>query len=330
MERGNDLDRIIFDLKSYPGYTRKSVIGSWVDGVVQEGANEYFESIIPIGDDAGAIELNNGFLLVSAEALMPSLFDDPYFAGFCGVTVCVNDIYAMGGRPLGMLVIIFAGGFNDMTRELFLKGFSSALKHYSLPLLGGHTSPEGKERFAAVAIAGYSKSLLRGDGAKPGDSIVIAVDLSGRMHPSFYAWDTVTCSSSTDTHEKLSCLLEVAEKGLCSSCRDISNPGLVGTTAMLLETSGCGARLYLERVPKPENVDFLWWLKAYPSYGFIMTAQPENIAEISEIFNRANIACEAIGEVTGEKILYLIFYDKTEVFIDYSEESVTGISRTGL
>ncbi len=329
MEGESDIGAIIRDLKSYPGYTRKRVIGQWVNGLLQKACEMPLADVIPIGDDTGGVRFGDEYLLCSAEAIFPPLFDDPYFAGFCSVVVCVNDIYAMGGHPLGILLVVYAGGFDDRTRGLFIDGFSSGLRHYSLPLLGGHTSPEGEERFAAVAIVGLGKHLLRGDGAKAGDEIIVAVDLDGRKHPSYYAWDTVMGASPDETQSKLSALSKVSKNHLCTSCRDISNPGIIGTLAMLLEASSCGGRVCLERIPVPQGVELNWWLKAYPSYGFVLTCPPEEVNRVSGIFDDSNIACATIGEVIREKVFYLSLSGDEKVFVDYRKESVTAIRHFG-
>ena len=45
----------------------------------------------------------------------------------------------------------------------------------------------------------------------------------------------------------------IAKKHLVNSCKDISNPGVVGTLGMLLEASNMGAEIELESIPKPDD-----------------------------------------------------------------------------
>jgi len=67
-------------------------------------------------------------------------------------------------------------------------------------------------------------------------------------------------------------MARIGEKGLAASCKDISNPGVIGTLAMLFEASGVGGTVDLGLLPRPQ-MDLADWLKAYPGFGFVMTAR---------------------------------------------------------
>ena len=59
------------------------------------------------GDDAAVIPHGDGFLLLAAEGITEALVRrDPRLAGRCAVQANINDIYAMGGRPLAMVDVI--------------------------------------------------------------------------------------------------------------------------------------------------------------------------------------------------------------------------------
>jgi selenophosphate synthetase-related protein len=51
--------------------------------------------------------------------------------------------------------------------------------------------------------------------------------------------------------------------------------GIIGTLLMLLETSGCGAILDLDRVPCPVGLPLERWLLCFPSYGFLLSVRPD-------------------------------------------------------
>lgn len=320
-----ELDELLEDLREYPGLRRKEAVGAWAGRFTGAGGTESPAGVYGPGDDAGAVEIEGGHLLLSAEGIWPPLLKDPGFAGFCAVTVCVNDIYAMGGRPLGMLAVVFEGGFPGERRRAFLDGLARGLEHYRVPMLGGHTSPEGGSPAVAVSIAGLATDLLLGSGASPGDELLVAVDLEGRRHPLFFAWDTVTGASGNDTLGKLEALTRLASRRLCSGCRDISNPGLLGTAAMMLEASGAGAEILLDRVPAPPGVELSWWLKAYPSFGFLLSARPSDTVEVAEVFRSVGVRCESIGEVTAGSRITVHLGDESGVFLDWRERPVTGL-----
>ncbi|MBM3958106.1 MAG: hypothetical protein FJ313_08660, partial [Gemmatimonadetes bacterium] len=174
-----ELDALLEELRSYPGLARKSQVGAWARRF-RVGRRAGESAAAGPGDDAGAVPVEGGYVLLAAESIRGDLFRDPGFAGFCSVTVNVNDIYAMGGRPLGLATVVHAGGFTDEAREGFLSGLEAGLAHYGLPLLGGHTSPGGESPAVAVSVAGFAAALLPGDGSRPGDRLLAALDLEGR------------------------------------------------------------------------------------------------------------------------------------------------------
>jgi len=316
---------LLEELREYPGLSRKRAIGDWAGRFTGAGGMDSVPGVYGPGDDAGAVEIEGGYLLLSGEGIWPPLLEDPGFAGFSAVTVNVNDIYAMGGRPLGLLAVVFEGGISGERRERFLDGLERGLAHYRLPLLGGHTSPEGGEPAVAVSIAGFARDLLKGNGASPGDELLVALDLNGRRHPLFFAWDTVTVAPDDDTLGKLEALPELARRGLCSACRDISNPGVLGTAAMMMEASGAGADIVLDRMPVPPGAELSWWLKAYPSFGFLLSADPSECDEVIDVFRSVRVRCESIGTVTDGSRITVRLGEESGVFLDWRKEPVTGL-----
>lgn len=317
------LKSLLEALRTYPGLTRKAGTGAWARPFVARARSR--PGVYGPGDDAGAIALDKGFLLLAGEGLWAPVLEDPEFAGFCAVTVNVNDIYAMGGRPLAVAAVVFEGGMTDGQRDAFLEGVGRALDHYDIPLLGGHTTPEGEEPAIAVFIVGRADRLLRTDGAMPGDTIVAALDLEGKAHPTLNAWDTVTGADSARTLSRLGSLVDIAAKSITSACRDISNPGLLGTLAMMVEASRAGASIDLDAIPVPEGVDMEWWLKAYPSFGFLFAVPSLRLDELTAVLDKRAIDHAVIGEVTEGSKIEVRFKGESGVFLDWKVTPVTGI-----
>lgn len=313
---------LVTDLNGHEGLKLKRLAGEWARdlGSMADRCGAYGP-----GDDTGAIEMEGGWLLLSGEALQANLFDDPGLAGFCAVTVNVNDVYAMGGRPLGLTAVVFSGGFSAARRRSFLEGLGRGLEHYGVPLVGGHTSAEGDSPLVAVSIAGFAPKLMKGSGATPGDRLLVVQDMNGRRHGGLNIWDTVTTVEGARTKAMLEPLVEIAGHELATACRDISNAGLIGTIAMMMEGSGAGAHVTLEDIPVPDGVGLGWWLKAYPSYGFILSVLPDKLVEVEELIISAGATCAVIGEVTEGSKVSLKMGDETDVFLDWRAEPVTGL-----
>lgn len=317
------LKDILYALREYPGLTRKAAVGDWARSFAALGRAR-LDTYGP-GDDAGAVRLGDGFLLLSCEGIWSPLLDDPWFAGFASVSVNVNDMYAMGGRPLGIVATVFAGGITPDRRESFIQGMTSGLEHYGVPMLGGHTSPEADCSGIAVCIAGRASKLMRGDGARAGHKLLAALDLEGRRRDPFHAWDSVTSADRGRTMGRLQALVELAELGVVSACRDISNPGILGTFAMMLESSGAGARIDLDPLPVPGDVDMEWWLEAYPSFGFALAARPEDLDTVLEVLDSHEIEHAVIGEAVEGSSVQVGWKGESAEFIDWKKKPVTGL-----
>jgi selenophosphate synthetase-related protein len=102
--------------------------------------------------------------------------------------------------------------------------------------------------------------------------------------------------------------------------------GIIGTTLMLLETSGCGAVLDLDALPCPADVPLERWLISFPSYGFLLSVRPENAPFVLSHFRQRDLVCEAMGRVESGHKLRLRSHNETIDFWDLSQLSLTGFS----
>ena len=78
-------------------------------------------------------------------------------------------------------------------------------------------------------------------------------------------------------------------------------PVLLGTIALMMETSETGAHIDIDRIPKPDSFSLIDWLKAFLSYGFVLCVDKQKSAEVIEIFTEKNITAAVIGTVTQER-----------------------------
>ncbi len=248
------------------------------------------------GDDAAAIRAPDGtYTLIAAEGMQSEFIAaDPWFAGYSALMVNVSDIAAMGGRPWAVVDVLFLGSGQN---ERVLDGLRAASTTFGVPIVGGHTGRAGGPTSLAVAIVGQAKSLIESHTAQPGQLLLAAIDLRGSFRGRS-AFNAATTLAPERLRAQLALLPELAEAGLVRAGKDISNAGVCGTLAMLLEASSCGAWLDLALVPAPERVDPLRWLTAFPSFGFLLTVEPDRAASVSERFEALGVKCRAVGEIT--------------------------------
>lgn len=259
------------------------------------------------GDDAAAIPTpGGGFLLLAAEGMRNEFVArDPWFAGYSALMVNVSDIAAMGGRPWAVVDVLFLGSGHN---ERVLEGLLAASATFGVPIVGGHTTRVDGPSSLAVAIVGRASRLLESHTARPGQVLLAAIDLRGSFRGRS-AFNAATTLAPEQLRAQLALLPELSEAGLLRAGKDISNAGVCGTLAMLLESSGYGARLDLARLPAPERVDALRWLTAFPSFGFLLTSEPAHAPLVCARFEALGVSCQAVGSISDEPGLELVCGD---------------------
>jgi selenophosphate synthetase-related protein len=311
------LESLIEQLHRYPGIRRKKAVGR----VLRElgDAWSFGGGLWAPGDDAAVLKsLPDRYHLLAADAIMQDLVrQDPYHAGRAVVLVNVNDIYAMGGRPLA-LVSVLAGLEEGPEREV-CRGIREECRRLDVPMVGGHVSPDGASPFLAAAILGEARALLADRNARPEQTILLAVDLRGeRWGDTLLNWDSHRAKDPTALAADLELLCLLAESGMAVSAKDVSNAGIIGSLAMLLEGPGLGAVVDLDRIEVPLPFTREQWLKVYPSYGYLLVADHEKAPSVRERFQDRGIWSEALGRTDDTGVLRLRSGKEEGVFIDFS------------
>jgi selenophosphate synthetase-related protein len=197
-----------------------------------------------------------------------------------------------------------------------------ASAQFGVPIVGGHLHPDAPYSVIDVSILGCARldSVIYSHTAQAGDSVVMAVDLTGRVHPScMLNWDSVTMKPAEAVRAQIALMERIGRDHLVTAGKDISNPGVIGTLGMLLEVSGLGAEIDLGLIPKPDlvqnNMTFEQWVRMYPGMGFILTAKKENVHELTRRFAGVGMVAREIGTVDTSRELR-IRYDsqETQVF----------------
>jgi uncharacterized protein len=286
------------------------------------------ESAVRLGDDCAAIPDGEGYLLLASEGMMPLFVDrDPWFAGWSAVMVNVSDIYAMGGRPIAIVDALWSQSIAQS--QPLWAGMQAAAQAYNVPIVGGHTNCHSSYTALSVSILGRANRLITSFEAQPGQQLLMAIDLTGQMHPHYNFWNAATEASPARLQGNLSLLPHLAETGLCTAGKDISMGGVIGTTLMLLETSGVGAVLDLDAIPRPATVPLETWLTVFPSYGFLLSVDSAHVPTVQSLFHDRQLTCAAIGEVNATAQLVLRSQQDSVCFWDLSQRSLTGFSTPG-
>ncbi|MDR0911622.1 MAG: methanogenesis marker 2 protein [Methanobrevibacter sp.] len=317
---------LINDIQEFPGVSRKKAILD-VTNSLKDVYNLTGNVIVPFGDDSSVIDVGDeNQILIAADGIWGLLIDaDPYWAGYCSILVNVNDIAAMGGKPIAMVNILSMK--DDKIGNDLLKGIIDGCKKFNVPMVGGHLHPDADYNSLDVSIVGIAKKnhILTSSGANIGDKILVAIDLDGRQHPKFKLnWDTTYHKDAKLVQDQIEVMREIAELDLVTACKDISNPGVLGTLEMLLEASAIGGKVSLENMPKHPDVNWNDWLKLYPGAGFVLTAKEENTDKIIELLEKYSINTSVVGEIIEDKKLFVSYNGEEEILFDQNINPVIG------
>ncbi len=318
-----NLQTLVKEIREYPGITRKHKILAVMNFIPNVDHDKILASY---GEDAAVIDYGDSALLLAADGIMETLMKaHPYYAGYFSVLVNINDIAAMGGLPMAMVNIISMK--EEKVCSQVMKGVETAVSKFNVPMVGGHTHPDCQYDAIDVAILGSTEkeSVIYSHTAEDGDDIIFAIDLDGFFPDALsYAWDTTTRKSPEEVRERVTIMNKIGKEGLVNSGKDMSNPGSLGTLGMLLETSGKGGVVNVEKIPKPDDYDMIQWLRAYQGCGFVVTCDHDNSARVIEIFGEVGITGEVVGRVNNSSELILEYQGERATLFDFNVDIITG------
>ena len=283
------------------------------------------------GDDTAAIPDGNGYSLLAMEGLPNDFVNaQPWFAGWCSIMVNCSDIAAMGGKPIAVVNAVWDQPLNSTNGEhnarQVLLGMQDAATKLGVPIVGGHTNLHSEQTQLAVSILGRARHLLSAFAAQPGQVLVAAVDLRGAFEVQSLNWNAATRTPPGRLIKDLALLPDIAEQQLAIACKDISQAGLLGTAAMLAESSQVGLHINLAHIPKPATADWQSWLCAFPSFGYLLTTTPDKAQALVSRFQQRDITAAVIGQVTGGDRVQVSYGNQTALYRDLRTNPLTGLT----
>jgi selenophosphate synthetase-related protein len=77
-------------------------------------------------------------------------------------------------------------------------------------------------------------------------------------------------------------------------------------------------------VPAPPNVEAERWLTAFPSFGFLLCAEPENEQRVRARFEQVGVTCARVGTLEPQPTLTLCCEGERAVYWDLEQRALTG------
>jgi selenide,water dikinase len=143
-------------------------------GFAPGGADNLLVGLDP-PDDAAVYKLDEERALVVTTDFFPPLVDDPALYGAIAATNALNDVFAMGGRPLVALSIAaFPEDLPvDSVRAVF-DGAAEKVREAGAVLAGGHTIRDSEPKYG-LAVVGTVRpdGIWPKGGARVGDALFL-------------------------------------------------------------------------------------------------------------------------------------------------------------
>lgn len=311
-----DLEALAATVRELPGVLAKADIG-----VVTEvfGRGDWYAGP---GDDGAVLPAGEGQVVVGGEAILPAFVAaDPYGAGIAAVLANVNDLAAMGARPVALLDTVVAS--QDVAREV-LRGMHWAAGVYDVPVVGGHlTRTDGPPSLSAFGV-GRADRVLSATHAAPGQVLVLGCCLEGRMREDFLFFPSFD-ERGPRLAGDVRLLAELATSGAVVAAKDVSMAGLVGSLAMLLEPRRLGVAVDLDVLPVPPGVPLADWLACFPCLAFLLTCPADRVPDCLAAFRERGLTAEPLGVLDDSGKVRLSEGGREMVVFDLQEQGITRL-----
>jgi selenide,water dikinase len=206
-------------------------------------------------DDAAVYRLDDERALVFTVDFFPPVVDDPSDFGVIAATNALNDVFAMGGRPLVALsVTAFPEELPTEVLGRILAGAGEAVREAGAILAGGHTIRDTEPKYG-LAVVGtvHPEGIWVKSGARPGDAVLLTKPLGtglvlqaqrdGACPPG--ALEATVAAMKTSSRDAADALRPYEPHAVT----DVTGFGLLGHAHEVAERSG--VRIVLEAAALP-------------------------------------------------------------------------------
>jgi selenide, water dikinase len=206
-------------------------------------------------DDAAVYRLDDERALIFTVDFFPPMLDDPAVFGAVAAANALNDVYAMGGRPL--LALSIAAFPEELPVETVRAIFDAAAEKVAeagAVLAGGHTIRDDEPKYGLAVVGSASpKALWRKSAARPGDTLFLTKRLGTGLVLTGARKDLVGEDESAEAISSMTELNARAAEALRpfepNAVTDVTGFGLFGHAREMAERSGVRFELEASRFP---------------------------------------------------------------------------------
>lgn len=208
-----------------------------------------------MADDAGVFRLRDGVALVQTVDFFTPIADDPEIYGRIAAINALNDVYAMGGRPLTALAIVCYPQKEDLeVLGQILRGGQMAMNEAGVIVLGGHSIDDVEIKFG-YAVTGLidPQKVVTNAGAKAGDALILTKPIgtgaiSTGIKRGVVSESTVKAAMKAMT-TSASAASDAMQRVGAHACTDVTGFGLLGHAYEMARASEVTLVIESDRVP---------------------------------------------------------------------------------
>lgn len=343
-----EFDKIINILGREPNFTELSIFSvMWSEHCSYKNSIKYLKTLPRDGgkllvgageENAGLVDIGNGLACAfKIESHNHPSAIEPYQGAATGVGGIHRDIFTMGARPIAALNSLRFGDLSlPHTRHLVrgvVKGIGDYGNCFGVPTVGGEVffNPCFNQNILVNAMsAGIVKvgETISASADGPGNPVFIVGSATGKdgIHGATFASADLTEDSAKDLpavqvgdpfQEKLllEASLEVIKSGVVVGMQDMGAAGITCSTSEMSAKSGTGMVIHLDKVPtRQANMQPFEILLSESQERMLVICEKGKEAELTAIFDKWDLACAQIGEVTNTQRLH--FYMHGELVAD--------------
>ncbi len=207
-------------------------------------------------DDAGIYRIAPDCALVETADIITPLVDDPFTFGRIAAANAVSDIYAMGGRPVTAMNLVFFPACSlsgEILREI-LAGGRNVLDEAGVCLVGGHTVEDDELKYG-LSVTGLIDpgAIVRNATARPGDWLILTKPLGTGIISTAIKGEMSMEESVTEAIRWMTTLNRSAADLMracnASAATDVTGFGLIGHASEMARGAGVTIRLRIGDIP---------------------------------------------------------------------------------
>jgi phosphoribosylformylglycinamidine synthase subunit PurL len=339
--RPEEFEKIKEILGRTPNFTEMSIFSvMWSEHCSYKNSIQWLKTLPKDGpqmlvkageENAGLVDIGDGIACAfKIESHNHPSALEPYQGAATGVGGINRDIFTMGARPIAQLNSLRFGNIDlDRTKWLVkgvVKGIGDYGNAFGIPIVGGEVFFDDCYNTNPLVNA-FSAGIMETDGlisatsSGVGNPVFIVGSRTGKdgIHGAAFASKDITEDSVNDLpavqvgdpfQEKLllEATLELGKTDAVIGMQDMGAAGITCSTSEMSAAGGHGMRIQLDKVPTRQK-DMKDWeiLLSESQERMLIVVKKGKEAIVDEIYEKWDLSCEQIGEVTeGDRLQYFV------------------------